>query len=159
MPTPTDRGDANLIPPTEMLHEGTSSSDQFILFGDNFRDYILRPRAHLLPASAILDIGCGNGSVARSLTQFLSPAGRYEGVDVNAGTIAWLQDRYQPYPGFHFTHADVWTRSTTPAEPSKARSIDFPSLTTRSISCCSNPCSRTCCPPTSRPTRQRSAAC
>ena len=59
MPTPTDRGDANLIPPTEMLHEGTSSSDQFILFGDNFRDYILRPRAHLLPESAILDIGCG----------------------------------------------------------------------------------------------------
>jgi len=48
-----------------------------------------------------------HGSVARSLTQFLSPAGRYEGVDVNARTIAWLQDRYQPYPGFHFTHADV----------------------------------------------------
>jgi SAM-dependent methyltransferase len=121
-----DRGDAHLIPPTEMLHDGTSSSEEFILFGDNFRDYILRPRAHLPPAAAILDVGCGNGSVARSLTHFLSAEGRYDGVDVNGRTVAWLQDRYRKYPNFRFTHADVWNKVYNPGGGTQGASYRFP---------------------------------
>ena len=98
-------------------------------------------------------------AVARSLTQFLSPAGRYEGSTSMPAPSPGCRIATSHTPAFTSPTRTCGTRSTTPAEPSKARSIDFPSLTTRSISCCSNPCSRTCCPPTSRPTRQRSAAC
>jgi SAM-dependent methyltransferase len=102
--------DVSLIPPKEMLHDGSSSPEEFVLFGDNFNQYILIPRAHLLPSAAVLDLGCGNGSVARTLTRFLSASGRYEGVDVNATTIAWLQQRYESYPNFRFTHANVYNK-------------------------------------------------
>jgi SAM-dependent methyltransferase len=107
---PAASADASLIPPKEMLHDGSSSPEEFVLFGDNFNQYILIPRAHLLPSAAVFDLGCGNGSVARALTRFLSASGRYEGVDVNATTIAWLQDRYQSHPNFRFTHADVYNK-------------------------------------------------
>jgi SAM-dependent methyltransferase len=100
--------DVSLIPPKEMLHDGSSSPEEFVLFGDNFNQYILIPRAHLHPSAAVFDLGCGNGSVARTLTRFLSASGRYEGVDVNATTIAWLQKRYGSYPNFRFTHANVY---------------------------------------------------
>jgi ubiquinone/menaquinone biosynthesis C-methylase UbiE len=102
--------DARLIPPKEMLHDGSSSPEEFVLFGDNFNQYILIPRAHLLPSEAVFDLGCGNGSVARALTRFLSPSGRYEGVDVNAAAIGWLQERYGSYPNFRFTHANVYNK-------------------------------------------------
>jgi SAM-dependent methyltransferase len=102
--------DPGLIPPKEMLHDGSSSPEEFALLGDNFNQYILIPRAHLLPSAAVFDLGCGNGAVARALTRFLSPSGRYEGVDVNATTIAWLQERYQSYPNFRFAHANVYNK-------------------------------------------------
>jgi hypothetical protein len=50
-----------LIPPNEMLHDGSSSHDEFVLLGENFCRYILVPRAQLLPSANMLDIGCGNG--------------------------------------------------------------------------------------------------
>ena len=106
--------DSGLIPTKEMLYDGSSSPQEFVLFGDSFLQHILVPRAHLLPAAAVLDMGCGNGSVARALTRFLTPPGRYEGVDVNPGSVAWLQDHYKAYPNFRFTHADVWNKAYNP---------------------------------------------
>jgi SAM-dependent methyltransferase len=102
--------DASLIPPREMLHDGSSSPEEFVLFGENFCQDILIPRAHLPPAAAVLDLGCGNGAVARALTRFLSPPGRYEGIDVNQSTILWLRDRYKSFPNFRFTHANVYNK-------------------------------------------------
>ena len=100
-------GSVNLIPPTEMLHDGSSSPEEFVLLGESFCTHILIPRGHLLPTAAVLDLVCGNGAVARALTGFLSPPGRYEGVDVNGTTIAWLREHYRAYPAFRFTHANV----------------------------------------------------
>lgn len=98
---------SNLVPPTELLFDGTSSRDEFIRFGEGFcRDFVIN-RARLQPTSAILDIGCGNGGVARPLTQFLTPPGRYEGIDVNRAGIEWLRDHYRPFPHFTFQHVDV----------------------------------------------------
>src|SRR5215470_12366993 len=98
--------DARLIPPTEMLFDGSSSPEQFISLGEGFVEYFLRPRAMLTPDGAILDLGCGNGSIARALTRYLSPAGRYEGLDIHAVSVEWLKERYAPYPNFAFTHAN-----------------------------------------------------
>jgi SAM-dependent methyltransferase len=118
--------DAELIPPKEMLHDGSSSPEEFVLFGENFNQHILIPRAHLLPSAAVFDLGCGNGSVARALTRFLSPAGRYEGMDVNATTIAWLQARYHSYPNFRFTHANVYNKLYNDGGQQTASTFRFP---------------------------------
>jgi ubiquinone/menaquinone biosynthesis C-methylase UbiE len=106
--------DTSLIPPREMLYDGSSSPEEFVLLGENFSQYILIPRAHLLPDAAILDLGCGNGAVARALTRVLSPAGRYEGLDINAASVAWLQEHYRPHANFRFTHADVRNAAYNP---------------------------------------------
>jgi ubiquinone/menaquinone biosynthesis C-methylase UbiE len=102
--SPVDR---SLVPPREMLFDGSSSEEQFILLGENFCRYILIQRAYLQPQSSFLDVGCGNGSVAVYLTRYLTTQGRYEGLDVHPDGIAWLQQRYAAYPNFRFTLADV----------------------------------------------------
>src|SRR5262245_4170332 len=104
----------DLVPPVEMLHDGSSSQEQFIELGEKFTTFVLIPRTHLQPTAAVLDMGCGNGAVARTLTQYLTGAGRYAGLDINARTIAWLQERYQRYPNFSFHHANVWNKLYNP---------------------------------------------
>lgn len=90
-----------------MVYDGSSSPEEFVELGENFLRYILIPRAQLVPEAAILDLGCGNGAVARALTRFLSPVGRYEGLDINEACVSWLTTQYRPYTNFGFTHADV----------------------------------------------------
>src|SRR5580693_8122083 len=97
-----------------MLHDGSSSAEEFALLGENFCQYILIPRARLLASEAMFDLGCGNGAVARALTRFLSPSGRYEGVDINAVTVRWLQEHYRAHSNFRFTHADVYNKAYNP---------------------------------------------
>lgn len=109
-----------------MLTDGSSSPEEFVLLGENFCQVLLIPRAQLLPAAAVLDLGCGNGSVARALTRFLSPPGRYEGIDVNPSTIAWLQDRYKDFPNFRFTHANVYNKAYNPGGQLSAGNYRFP---------------------------------
>lgn len=103
-----------LIPPVEMLHDGSSSQDEFVLLGENFCRDILVPRAHLLPSANVLDIGCGNGAVALALTNYLVAPGSYDGIDVNARTIEWLTDRYRDHANFRFTHANVQNKAYNP---------------------------------------------
>jgi SAM-dependent methyltransferase len=108
MPPPDPHDE--LIPPVEMLHDGSSSRQEFVTLGESFTTFVLIPRTHLPPTAAVLDMGCGNGAVARALTRFLSPSGRYAGIDINAKTVAWLEERYRGYPNFSFTHANVWNK-------------------------------------------------
>ena len=103
-------GDGHLIPPVEMLFDGSSTAEQFVALSEGFVQHILVPRARLTSADVFLDLGCGNGAVARALTSRLALPGRYEGLDVNAKGIAWLQDNYAAYPSFRFTHADVFNK-------------------------------------------------
>jgi hypothetical protein len=56
----------------------------------------------------------------------LSPAGRYHGIDVNAGAIAWLQEHYQSYPNFQFTHADVYNKMYNPGGQMNAGDYGLP---------------------------------
>lgn len=78
-----------LLPPVEMLYDGSSSVDEFIAFGEGFCREILVPRGNLVSSDVVLDLGCGNGGVARPLTRILE-SGRYEGIDVNRASIEWL---------------------------------------------------------------------
>jgi SAM-dependent methyltransferase len=103
-----------LIPPTDMLYDGSTSPEEFVLYGDNFHRDILLARVHPPQNAAILDLGCGNGQLARPLTRFLSPAGRYEGLDISLQSVEWLREHYRPHPNFHFHHADVFNKMYNP---------------------------------------------
>src|SRR5215471_5485373 len=95
--------DTSLIPPVEMLFDGSFSAEEFVAYGEGFVRNILIPRAGLMPPDVFLDLGCGNGSVARALTSYLQPPGRYEGLDVNGDGVKWLSEHYAGRPAFRFT--------------------------------------------------------
>jgi SAM-dependent methyltransferase len=106
--------DIGLIPPNEALYDGSSTAEEFVRFGELFCNNILIPRGHVTPTASLLDIGCGNGAVARALTRVLTPPGRYEGLDIKLASVTWLQQQYRPFPHFHFTHADVVNSAYNP---------------------------------------------
>jgi SAM-dependent methyltransferase len=118
--------DTSLIPPVEMLYDGSSSAQQFVDFGEGFVHHILVPRAGLQPSDAFLDLGCGNGSVARALTSYLQPPGSYEGLDIHGGSVAWLKEHYQSRPLFRFTHANVYNKMYNPNAPVRAAEYRLP---------------------------------
>ena len=117
---------SDLIPPAEMLFDGSSSPEQFVQFGEGFCQYFLIQRARLQPSATILDLGCGNGSVARALTSYLSPAGRYEGLDIHAGSVAWLREHYAPFANFNFAHIDVYNKMYNPSGRTPGREYNLP---------------------------------
>ncbi len=100
----------SLIPPADMLFDGSSSGEEFVALGENFCRELLMKRALLAPTSALLDVGCGNGGIACALTRVLSSEGRYEGLDINKTSIEWLQAHYGAFPNFQFSHADVYNK-------------------------------------------------
>jgi ubiquinone/menaquinone biosynthesis C-methylase UbiE len=124
--TPTSAGDLSLVPSVEKLYDGSSSAEQFVAFGEGFVRSILFPRAGLQPHDIFLDVGCGNGSVARALTTQLGLAGRYEGLDVDRSSVSWLQEHYEKYPAFHFTHANVYNKMYNPSGPVTADGYRLP---------------------------------
>jgi ubiquinone/menaquinone biosynthesis C-methylase UbiE len=99
--------DGRYIPPESMLYDGTTTAADFVALGDSFFQSILVSRAQVHPTAAVLDLGCGNGGIARPLARYLRPPGRYEGIDVNASSIAWLKQRYARVSHFAFSHANV----------------------------------------------------
>lgn len=98
--------DETLIPPDELLFDGTGTRQQFIDGGPGFLWNSLVARARLEPHHSVLDIGSGNGKHARVLTEFLQ-GGSYAGFDIVPGGIRWCQDRYGRFPNFRFDLAEV----------------------------------------------------
>jgi SAM-dependent methyltransferase len=83
--------------------------------------------AGLTPEHAVLDGGCGCGRVARALTEFLSPAGRYLGFDVGREPIEWCQKQISTrFPAFVFVHADVLNPVYNPEGVLRPESYRFP---------------------------------
>ena len=118
--------DRSLVPPRELSYDGTLSEDAFLTIGENFCTQILVPLARLTRSSALLDLGCGNGSVARPLTEYLAADARYEGLDVNAAGITWLNQHYAAYPNFRFRYADVYNKYYNPNGPVRGAHYRLP---------------------------------
>lgn len=97
---------------------------------DNFawdRAWQLIEYCGLKPCDAVLDVGCGVGSMAKSLTRYLNSQGRYEGFDINKEFIDWLQANVTPkYPNFRFQHVDIWNSSYNPKGKVVASKFKFP---------------------------------
>ena len=96
----------DLLPPVELLFDGSSTIQEFISVGDGFtREYLLH-RAHLQPNERVLDLGSGNGQKARVLATYLDSRGSYEGLDIVRAGIEWCQLAYPHLPNFRFILAD-----------------------------------------------------
>jgi len=70
----------------------------------------------LQPDFSVLEIGCGIGRDAIPLTQRLSPAGSYLGIDIIGPSIDWCHKNItRRFPNFRFVHFDVKDQLHNPA--------------------------------------------
>ncbi len=87
----------------------------------------LETLAGLRPDSRVLDIGCGCGQMAAQLTQRLSTAGSYEGLDPDPEAIDWCRKRISSvFPNFRFIHVDLHNRHYNPHGLVAGASFRFP---------------------------------
>ncbi len=70
---------ADLVPPVELLFDGSRSAEEFKANGEGFVRAMLVQYARLRRNERVLDIGCGNGQKARALTEYLDLLGGMRG--------------------------------------------------------------------------------
>jgi SAM-dependent methyltransferase len=58
----------------------------------------------LSPEARMVEVGCGSGLRARSLTDWLGPGGLYDGLDSDARAVAWCESAYAHRMDFEFAH-------------------------------------------------------
>ena len=94
--------------------------------GEEFLRYFVELGA-LRPNDAVLDVGCGRGRMAISLTRYLRDGGRYEGFDVIASSVAWCSQYIsRRYPHFQFTFPDIYNAEYNPTGKHRASEYVFP---------------------------------
>ena len=120
--TQKHQADTELIPPLKLRHV-IGQDDNFALD----RAWQLIEYCGLKPCDAVLDVGCGVGSMARSLVHYLDSQGRYEGFDINKEFIDWLQKNItQKHPNFRFKHVDIWNSNYNAKGKIVASKFKFP---------------------------------
>ena len=98
----------------------------FTLVGEVFKRHFV-DLAHLRQDHKVLDVGCGVGRVAVSLTSYLSPDGEYWGFDVAKSGVQWCRKEISPrYPNFHFEWCDVYNKVYNQTGKQHARGYTFP---------------------------------
>jgi ubiquinone/menaquinone biosynthesis C-methylase UbiE len=112
-----------MVPPRLLRFVG---SGDYRAVGDEFLGYF-RQLCGLKPDASVLDVGCGIGRMAVPLTEYLSPRGSYEGIDVVPKGIEWCSAHITPkYPNFRFQLADVFSKFYNPTGRFHARDYRFP---------------------------------
>ncbi len=91
--------------------------------GDEF--FGILKRHGLKPDMHILDVGCGQGRMARSLVGFIH-GGSYCGFDISGPGIDWCKDHYTDAPEFQFEHVPVYNKRYNPTGTVKASEFVFP---------------------------------
>ncbi|MBA2591461.1 MAG: class I SAM-dependent methyltransferase [Pseudomonadota bacterium] len=116
----------DLVPPVEILFDGTTSREEFIRHGEGFTSHFLIQHGALQSGDRVLDLGCGIGQKARVLSTFLNSAGSYEGLDIVRSGIEWCQKAYRHLPNFQFQLADVYSKHYNPFAQFLARDYRLP---------------------------------
>lgn len=112
---------AERVPPRRDIFIG---GPNFIGVGNEYFEIL---KSHgLSPEMRVLDVGCGQGRMARPMVGFFSDDGGYDGFDIEASGIEWCQKQYADRPEFRFRHADVLNPLYNPSGGSLARDYVFP---------------------------------
>ncbi|NNE58250.1 MAG: class I SAM-dependent methyltransferase [Hellea sp.] len=82
-------------------------------------------RHGLTPDMDVLDVGCGQGRMARPLVEFLG-AGTYSGFDIVKSGIDWCKTHYLDVPNFKFDHVPVYNKRYNKSGVVKASEFTFP---------------------------------
>jgi SAM-dependent methyltransferase len=118
--------------PWQVMHNDGSTLD-FRASGEAILAELVR-YGGLKPQDRVLDIGCGNGRLARPLAAFLEADARYLGFDLAKGAIERCRRRYGGDSRFSFHQADLanseYNRGGAQAQeafvfPAADASIDF----------------------------------
>ncbi len=91
--------------------------------GDAFFEIL--KRHGLTPDMHVLDVGCGQGRMARPLVSFLD-GGSYAGFDISEPGIAWCAEHYADAREFKFDHVPVFNQRYNPKGTVKASEFIFP---------------------------------
>lgn len=95
---------SDLMPPPELTRIGRGD---FRKIGQAFLRHFVE-LGGLKPTDRVLDLGCGIGRMAIPLTQFLTPPGSYDGLDLQVKAIDWCDQNITPlFPNFRFHKADI----------------------------------------------------
>ena len=87
--------------PPQSRNQSCSRDTPFLNSGIDLMRVVLAQG--LAENESLLDLGCGYGRLALPLTQYLSDNGRYFGVDINLGAVAWCHENIsQCYTNFEF---------------------------------------------------------
>ena len=116
----------DLVPPMELIFDGSSTQEEFIQVGEGFTNRFLIERAHLRPDERVLDVGCASGQKARVLAKYLSKEGSYEGFDIVDKGIGWCTEKYREYSNFRFQLADVYNSFYNPMGKYSPSEYKFP---------------------------------
>ena len=108
------------VPPRAQTFIG---GGDFERVGDEF--FTVLKRRGLSPDMDILDVGCGQGRMARPLVGFLN-GGSYTGFDIVSGGIQWCRQHYADVPNFTFEHVPVFNRRYNRGGTVKASEFVFP---------------------------------
>lgn len=115
-----------LPPPHGIDRVGGGSIEDYLRISDEFFGYFT-DMAGLRPDDAVLDIGCGYGRMALPMLDYLRNTGHYEGFDVIADAIEWLERHIEPYyPRFNFVHADLFNKAYNPLGSLRDHEYRFP---------------------------------
>ena len=103
---------------------------QTFIGGGNFESvgngfFSVLKRHGLTPDMDVLDVGCGQGRMARPLVGFFNN-GRYTGFDIVKDGIDWCHKHYADVPNFTFIHADVFNERYNAAGSTAASNYVFP---------------------------------
>lgn len=116
--------DQSLAPPPELDYG--IRVDKYHEIGEEFSRHC-RELAALTPESRILDVGCGFAPLAAGLTEYLSPAGSYTGIDAVPNGVEWAARTITPrFPNFQFTWIDLYNQTYRRSGRIDARTFRFP---------------------------------
>jgi SAM-dependent methyltransferase len=117
------RRTGTLTPPKGLVAVGPGNYEQI---GAEFLDHFVR-LGHLTPQDRVLDVGCGVGRMAATLTSYLSARGAYEGFDVVPSGVEWCQAHITPRHGnFQFRTVDIFNKTYNPRGRVAAEEFEFP---------------------------------
>ncbi|NES76928.1 MULTISPECIES: glycosyltransferase family 92 protein [unclassified Okeania] len=98
-----------MLPTKEYIDRVNRNS--FLNFQSNpfkWLGYLIQ-RTGIKPTDSILDIGCGIGDIAYGLTYYLTPRGRYEGIEFSEKVIDWAQQEITSRkPNFNFQWHNIY---------------------------------------------------